>query len=303
VLRELLDTSVRHVDVAQRLVGAPVLGTIGYNSETKKSPLIVGDESKSTRAEAYRQLRTNLQFVDAARPADVILVTSSVPLEGKSTTAVNLGLTFAQFGERVLLVEGDLRRPQLSSYLGLEREVGLTNVLAGQVELTDVVQPWGNGGLSLLASGSTPPNPSELLGSARMRELIDGLRQEFDKIVIDTPPILPVTDAVVASSWADAVVVVIRHGRTSRAQLATAAQALVNVDAPVVGCVLNMRKTTRADRKVYGADSYYGSDEDHRPGLESAVPTLAPAASVGRTGTRHASLAEPPTQTRRDVGV
>lgn len=272
-LRELLDTSVRQVDVAERLVEAPVLGTIVFDPDTKRSPLIIGEESKSARAEAYRQLRTNMQFIDAARPAKVIVVTSAVPLEGKSTTAVNLGLTFAQFGERVLLVEADLRRPQLADYLDLEREVGLTNVLAGQVPLDDVLQAWGTGGLFLLASGSAPPNPSELLGSARMRDVVESLRKDFDKIVIDTPPVLPVTDAVVASAWADAVVVVIRHGRTTRTQVATAARALKNVDAPVAGCVLNMKKTTKADRRVYGADSFYGSTETTSP-VESNEQSL-----------------------------
>ncbi|HYP44808.1 MAG TPA: polysaccharide biosynthesis tyrosine autokinase [Propionibacteriaceae bacterium] len=301
VLRELLDTSVRQAEVAQQLVGAPVVGTIGFDSDVKKAPLIIEGGLKSTRAEAYRQLRTNLQFIVAARPADVIVVTSSVPLEGKSTTAANLGLTFAQFGERVLLVEGDLRRPELANYLGLEREVGLTNVLAGQVELADVIQPWGTGGLFLLASGSTPPNPSELLGSARMREVIANLRQQFDKIVIDTPPILPVTDAAVASSWADAVLLVIRHGHTNRAQLATASQALVNVDAPVVGCVLNMRKSSRADRRVYGPDNYYGRNEDRHGGV--AVSTSTPAASVGRTGPFSGSGPDRSAESRRDVGV
>ncbi|MET1004307.1 MAG: polysaccharide biosynthesis tyrosine autokinase [Propionibacteriaceae bacterium] len=259
VLRELLDTSVRHVDVAQRLVGAPVLGTIGFDPDTKKSPLIIGPESASIRAESYRQLRTNLQFISATRSADVILVTSSLPLEGKSTTAVNLALTFVEFGERVLLIEGDLRRPKMAEYLELEREVGLSNVLAGQVQFDEVVQTWGDGGLFFLGSGSTPPNPSELLGSAQMAALIESLKTRYDKIVIDSPPVLPVTDAVVASVLAEAVVLVIRHGRTSRAQVSAATRALAGVDARVVGSVLNMKRQSRAERHTYGTDTYYGA--------------------------------------------
>ena len=213
ILREVFDNSVRTVESAQRLIGAPVIGTIPYDAETKRSPLIVGDESNSLRSEAYRQLRTNLQFINAARSANTIMITSSVPLEGKSTTAVNLALTFVEFGERVLLIDADLRRPQLSLLLNMKSDVGLTNVLADQIELDDAIQPWQDARLSLLASGSVPPNPSELLGSARMGELIEKVQERFDKIVIDTPPVLPVTDAAVAAAYAEAVVVVVRHGQ------------------------------------------------------------------------------------------
>jgi capsular exopolysaccharide synthesis family protein len=275
VLRELLDSSVRNVEVAHRLVGAPVIGTIAYDPDTKRSPLIVGDEASSIRAEAFRQLRTNLQFISAASSADVILVTSSLPLEGKTVTAVNLALSFVDFGERVLLIEADLRRPRVAGYLGLEREVGLTNVLAGQVPLEDVIQQWGDNGLFLLASGSTPPNPSELLGSPRMAEVVEALKGKFDKIVIDTPPVLPVTDAVVASALAEAVVFVIRHGRTTRVQVATAARALANVNAHVVGSVLNMKKQGRRERHTYGTDAYYEA-ADAGPVKRTSEP--APAA-------------------------
>lgn len=256
ILKEVLDTSVRDPEAAQRMLGAPVIGSIVFDPDTKKAPLIIGEEAASVRAEAYRQLRTNLQFISATRPADVILVTSSVPYEGKSTTAVNLALTFAQFGESVLLVEGDLRRPKVADYLGLERGVGLSNVLAGQVRLDDVIQPWGRGGLSFIGSGSTPPNPSELLGSPKMIETVETLKLRFDKVVFDTPPVLPVTDALVASSWADAVVVIIHHGRTRRAQLSAAASALRNVDARVIGSVFNKRKITRSERRAYGTGEY-----------------------------------------------
>jgi capsular exopolysaccharide synthesis family protein len=265
ILREVLDNSVRTVESAQRLVGAPVIGTIPYDADTKRSPLIVGDEATSLRSEAYRQLRTNLQFINAARSANTIMVTSAVPLEGKSTTAVNLALTFVEFGERVLLIDADLRRPQLSQLLGLSNERGLTNVLAGQIELADVLQPWGAGGLSLLASGSTPPNPSELLGSSQMAELISHVQGRFDKVVIDTPPVLPVTDAAVASAYAEAVVVVVHHGRTTRTQVANAAATLENVDARVIGSVLNMKRSSRTERRRYGHHGYYFGQGGYGP--------------------------------------
>ena len=257
ILRELLDTSIRTPEVAHRLVGAPVIGTIVYDADTKKSPLIVGSSANSLRAESYRQLRTNLQFISAARSADVILVTSTLPLEGKTTTSVNLALSFVEFGERVLLIDADLRRPKVADYLDLEGAVGLTNVLAGQVALHEAIQPWGTDGLALLASGSTPPNPSELLGSPRMAEIVNVLRGQYDKIIIDSPPVLPVTDAVVASALAEAVLFVVRSGKTTRVQVANAARALARVDAPVVGTVLNMKKQTRSERRSYGGDGYY----------------------------------------------
>ena len=151
-------------------------------------------------------------------------------------------------------------------------------MLAGQIELADVIQPWGSGGLSLLASGSAPPNPSELLGSSRMAELITRVQGQYDKIVIDTPPVLPVTDAAVASAYAEAVVVVIRHGRTTRAQVANAASTLENVDARVIGSVLNMKKSSRGERRRYGHHGYYFGQSGYGPPRTAKRP--APKAPV-----------------------
>lgn len=259
IARELLDTSVRTGEVTQRLVGAPVIGTINYDPDARKAPLIIGKEALSRRAEAFRQLRTNLQFIGAARRADVLLVTSAVPAEGKTITAVNLALTFVEFGERVLLIDADLRVPGVGNLLELSSDVGLTNVLAGQVDLSESIQHWGAGGLSVLASGTTPPNPSELLGSSQMAELIPLFRQSYDKIIIDTPPVLPVTDAAVATGFADAVVFVVRHGKTSRTQVANAAAALEKVGATLAGSVLNMKRSTRAEQHRYGRENYYSN--------------------------------------------
>ncbi|HEY5822674.1 MAG TPA: polysaccharide biosynthesis tyrosine autokinase [Propionibacteriaceae bacterium] len=287
IIRELLDTSVRTVDTAQRLVGAPVIGNIVYDAETKRSPLIIGQESTSVRAESFRHLRTNLQFIDAANSANVILVTSAVGLEGKTSTAVNLAMTFVEFGERVLIIDADLRRPKVADMLELPREIGLTNVLAGQAELSDVIQQWGDSNLYLLASGSAPPNPSELLGSSRMIELVAGLKDHFDKIVIDSPPVLPVTDAVVAASLAEAVVLVIRHGKTGRGQVAAATRSLDNVGARVVGSVLNMRRTGRAENRRYGTHQLPGGPSD-------SLPKVAPMGNMGPTDAKATTTATQP---------
>lgn len=277
ILREALDTSVRTAEVAQTLVGAPVIGTINFDPDARRSPLIIGKEANSRRAEAYRQLRTNLQFIDAARTADVLVITSSVSTEGKSITAINLALTFVEFGERVLLIDADLRRPGIGNYLELSNDVGLTNVLAGQVDLSESIQPWGDEGLFVLASGTSPPNPSELLGSSRMAELIPIFRQGYDKIIVDTPPVLPVADAAVASAFADAVVFVVRHGKTSRTQVANATGALEKVGAPLVGSVLNMKRSSRAELHRYGRDHYY-SNVSWSESQAASKKTRAPAA-------------------------
>lgn len=164
VLRDTLDTSIKGADQVQEHLGLPTLGLIGYDSESFKRPLIVQVDPHSSRAEAFRQLRTNLQFLDVDKPPRSIVLTSSLPQEGKSTTACNLAITLGQAGVRVVLVEGDLRRPRLADYLGIEGAVGLTDVLVGRAKLEDVLQPWGSGGLRVLASGPTPPNPQERLG-------------------------------------------------------------------------------------------------------------------------------------------
>ncbi len=302
VIRELLDTSVRSVESAQRLVGAPVIGNIAYDPEARRSPLIIGDESTSVRAESYRHLRTNLQFIDAAKSANVVLVTSAVPLEGKTITAVNLALAFVEFGERVLLIEADLRRPKAADLLELTREVGLSNVLAGQVELDSVIQPWGSSGLSLLAAGSTPPNPSELLGSARMAELVERLKGSYDKIVIDSPPVLPVTDAVVASALAEAVVLVIHYGKSGRGQVASATRSLSNVGARVVGSVLNMRRAGRSENRRYGTHRLQSSGAEFVPssnGSSANGSTLPDLKSSGANGALSGAAATSAATARR----
>ena len=257
IVREMLDMSVRNPQTATALLNAPVIGVIDYDPETKKNPLLIGDTALSVRAESFRQLRTNLQFIDATRSADVLLLTSSVPDEGKSLTSANLAISFVEFGDRVLLIEADLRRPSLWSYFGVERDVGLTNVLVGQMELSEAIQPWGNEGLFILPSGSLPPNPAELLGSRAMVDVIAELRPAFDKIIIDTPPLLPVTDAALCSAAADGVVLIIRAGKTHRSQVNSAVNALNQVNARMLGSILNMRHVSRSEKRRYAAEPYY----------------------------------------------
>jgi len=277
ILREVLDNTVRSPQVLRTLSDAPVLGVIAADRGSKKSPLIVDNHARSVRAEAFRQLRTNLQFIDATRPVGVLVVTSSIASEGKSTTAINLAVSFSDSGRRVLLIEADLRRPRVAEYLGLEGAVGLTNVLVGQAAIDDVLQPWGRGGLTVLPSGTIPPNPSELMGSPLMAELIIQLRKSFDMIIIDTPPLLPVTDAAVASRLVDGVVVVVRYGKTTRNQVSTALRSLAAVDARVLGTVLTMSPVKGAE--AYSAYGYY--DDDDRVDLGPELPAEIEAGESG----------------------
>ena len=255
-----------------------MLGVISADSSAK-SPLIVDSNARSLRAEAFRQMRTNLQFVNVDSPIRVLVVTSPGVKEGKSTTAANLAVTFAETGLRVLLIEGDLRRPRIAEYLGLEGSVGLTNVLAGQVGIKDVLQPWGDSGLTVLASGSIPANPSELLGSHSMQRLIESLKKSFDIIIIDTPPLLPVTDAAVAAVFADGAIVIVRHGKTTRHQLTQALRALDAVEAKILGTVLNMAPVKGVDAYRSGASGYYYHDESGQRGMLDSASVDSTAAA------------------------
>jgi len=240
LLREALDVTVKTAEALGEVTGAPVLAVVPFDPAAKKSPLVMDGDPHSSRAEAFRHLRTNLQFVDVDRPVKVVVVTSSVPEEGKTTTTVNLAIAFARAGRKVLLIEADLRRPKVGDYLGLEAAVGLSNVLAGLARCDDVLQRWGSQHLYVLAGGLIPPNPSELLGSKAMAALLDQQRQRFDIILIDSPPLLPATDAAVVATHADGAVVVTREGKTSQARVAAALASLRAVDARVLGGVLNM---------------------------------------------------------------
>ena len=252
VLRELLDSTVRSVDLATALVRAPVIGSIPFDPRIRKAPLLLGGTGTTRRGEAFRQLRTNLQFVQAAASAEVLMVTSAQAQEGKTSTAADLALSFVELGHRVLLIEADLRRPTLSHHLGIAGS-GLTDVLVGQVEVDDVIQQWHNAGLSVLPSGTNAPNPAELLGSAQMAGLVKTLRSSYDHVILDTPPLLPVTDAVVCAGLVDGVVLVVRSGKTHRSSVAAAANALRAVDAHILGVVLSMTKVSRSDLQAYAS--------------------------------------------------
>jgi capsular exopolysaccharide synthesis family protein len=251
-LRELLDTSVRS-DEQVAAAGTGVLASVSRIRRSRPLPLIGGGRDRSILAEETRRLRTSLQYMQMDRPVKVIAVVSSEAAEGRSTVAMNLALAFAEAGHQTLLIDADLRRPQIAEYLGIEGAAGLSDVLAHQVDLDTALQTWGEQKLHVLASRSVPPHPSELLGSRQMADLVARLRSEFDIIILDTPPLRPVTDGVIAALLCDGAIVVVRNGRTSRAQLGYALQALRAVDVPVLGAVRNMVPSRRPGRSAHGA--------------------------------------------------
>jgi len=285
VLRDRLDNTVKDRREVVEATQAAVIGTVPFDSDRPKHPLASFGEGHSSSAEAYRQVRTNLQFLDVDNPPRAMVITSAVPNEGKTTTALNLAFALGESGNRVVLVEADLRRPRLAKYLQLVENVGMTNVLSGTAELDDVLQPTVNPSVTLLASGPHPPNPSELLGSSRLQTLLATLRGRFDYIVFDAPPLLPVTDAAVLTAHADGAILVARHGHTERDKLGRAAESLRSVDARVLGTILNMIpvKSSGYDYAYYYETDAPAADKKskNKPadvnGEEFVAPAVRPA--------------------------
>src|SRR5215207_6068597 len=254
VLRQLLDTKVRNEQDVRALTDSPILGVVAFDQKVPSHPVILRDEPLAAPAEAVRRLRTNLQFIDAANRPKSIVISSSIPGEGKSTMAINLAVSLADTGARVILVDADLRRPSIADYAGIEGGVGLTTVLIGHADVEDVVQPLGTTTLDLLPAGQIPPNPSELLGSPAMTGLLHRLTTSYDMVLLDSPPLLPVTDAAVLSKLAGGALVVVGGDRIHRAQLQETLGSLQTAGAHVLGIVLN-----KIDRREAGTYSYYGS--------------------------------------------
>lgn len=254
-LRENLDTTLKTSEALGEFIALPGLGTIPYDRNAPRQPLVSGD-GHSNRAEAFRKLRTNLQFSQVDDPPRIIVVTSSVPGEGKTNTAVNLALSLAEAGVSTCLVDGDLRRPCVASTFGLVQDAGLTTVLIGQARIEDVTQQV-SGGLSVLASGAVPPNPTELLASARMEEVLRELADTYEVVIVDTAPLLPVADTVGLASLTQGALLVVRAAKTSRDQVRTAAESLERVGVRVLGTVFSMAPVPRGTR--YGRYGAYGS--------------------------------------------
>jgi capsular exopolysaccharide synthesis family protein len=260
--RQSLDTTIKSPDqIGSATRGKPVLGTVPYDHGARKRPLIAPDSLFGARAEAYRKIRTNLRFLDVDTPHKVLMITSSIPEEGKSSTVCNLAISFAQTANRVIVVEADLRRPRAIGYLGLPGGVGLTNVLVGKADIQEAVQIWGDGLFHVLTSGPVAPNPSELLGSRRMADLLDYLRDAYDVVLVDAPPVLPFADAVATGPACDGAILIVRYGKTRADHLRRTTETLTTVNIPVLGSVLNMAPGGRSPEYGYGYRYYQSKKE------------------------------------------
>lgn len=269
-LLEVRDKTIRSEAQLRALEQAPVLAMVPFDRRLREGPRGRRVAASSAGLEAFRQLRTNLEFIDVSSPVQILVVTSAVAQEGKTTTAINLASALVAADRRVLIVEADLRRPTLDDHFKLRSPMGLTDVIVGNGEIEAAMQPVGVNGLMLLPSGKLPPNPSELLGSDAMVQLLERLRARFDVVIVNTPPLLPVTDAAVLSAHADGVLVVVRAGRTTRHQLSLAMRTLDVVGARVLGTVLNMAPTDRgssydAYRQAGTAEVDHAAAEDDSP--------------------------------------
>lgn len=222
------------------------------STASAEQSLITLREPASPAAEAYRTLRTNIQFSSLDRPLHTLLVTSASPDEGKSTTIANLAVTMAQAEQRVIMVDCDLRRPSLHTLFGISNERGITSAILDQSDGPLPLHPTSVPGLMLLASGPLPPRPADLLGSRRMEVMIERLRKEADIILFDTPPVTAVTDAAVLASRLDGVLLVLQAGKTRRDRAREARQLLEKVKAHLIGVVLN-------NARLEGGYGYYSA--------------------------------------------
>lgn len=260
LLRDLLDNTVKQGQELERIAGVGLVGSIPLDKGRRDEPAITFDGNNSAIAESFRKLRTNLQFLRVDSPPRLIVVTSSSPGEGKSTTAINIALVLAEAGHEVALIDGDMRRPTLDKYLNAVGSVGLSTVLIGQISLDDALQKTSFARLTVLTSGATPPNPSELLGTDAATKLLSDMRGRFDYVIVDSSPLLAVTDAALLASHSDGALMMARFGQTKREQVEHAVGSLEDVGAPLLGAVLTMTPSSRDSSYNYGYYSTSNSD-------------------------------------------
>lgn len=253
-LIEYLDDTIKLPEDAARVTGLPALGSLVQHRGNGQRELITVANPKSPFAEGYRTLRTNIQFSSLDRPIEMLMITSASPGEGKSTSVANLAVAMAQSGKRTVLVDTDLRRPVLHQIFGLPNSVGVTTAVLQPPggDLSPLLQPTGVDNLSLLTSGPQPPNPSELLGSKRMAELVAELKHHADVLLFDSPPVLAVTDAAVMARLMDGVLLVVESAKTREDAARRAAQELSKVNANVLGVAVN-----RISYRLAGSHYYY----------------------------------------------
>ena len=264
MIREGLDTKVSTDADLRAITERPILGRFRYAAESASNPLVMRSDPHGAQSEAFRSLRTNVQFTNLDSKKNILVVTSTLSGEGKSTTVANLAIALADAGVRVVVVDADLRKPSMADFFGIPAGVGLTDALLGTVSTAQAIQLWGDrsASVAVLPAGPVPPNPSELLQSRRMIDLLKRLRTDYDFVLVDTPPLLPVADAAILSRRCKRVAVVVAAGRPTGHQLQAALAALENVNAKIQGLVLTM--TRERQSQAYQYDGYgYTSRSEH----------------------------------------
>ncbi|UIJ33483.1 polysaccharide biosynthesis tyrosine autokinase [Allobranchiibius sp. GilTou73] len=304
VLRLMLDQRLRTVQDVETITGAGTLGILPKTSMLRGNSRRDADPH-SHAGEALRQLRTNLRFVNVDNPPKAIVVTSPNPGEGKSTVASTLARVLADAGTPTVLIDADLRRPTVAEVYGIDGSVGLSQVLAGTVELEDALRSVSTENLRILPAGRVPPNPSELVGSDRMRSLLSTLREDH-MVIIDAPPILPVTDAGLLAAAADGAVLVAVMGRTAKEQLRVSVSMLERINARLLGSVINRAPARGIGAAYYGygyggyrraSQRYYSSEvtepkqqTESTPDVDAATGAVDGGASVSSRSERHVHL-------------
>jgi polysaccharide biosynthesis transport protein len=296
ILRETLNRTVRDTEELRRLTGLPLLGIVPEDLPRQLVP--AASHPRSARAEAYRQVRTTVMSASDRRPL-VLAVTSATLGEGKTSVSTNLAVVLSRAGHRVALIDADLRRPRVAKFMDIPAGPGLTDVLIGNVRLEDALVLRDDGRFAILPAGTVPTNPSEALGSSTMKEILGRLSEEFEFVIVDTPPVIPVTDALVLAPWVDGLILVARLGETTPDRLERAQAATEGVHAKVFGIVANnagkgsdsdysytYRSKRKADAPVTDAPVDSGASEQQSPpsgGRHAQRPTVPVVDSHGST--------------------
>ncbi len=281
VFLEYLDDSIQTTDDAEDAVHLTTLGIIPWMRDAHAAKLIALTDPRSPAAESYRTLRTNIKFLSADNPLRTLAVTSAGPEEGKSTTVANMGVCFAQAGKRVLIVDTDMRKPTIHTIFNLPNQDGVSTILAGERSLEECLKPTAQPGLWVLTCGPTPPNPAELLESQRMSQLIETLREHFDLVLFDAPPIIAVTDASVLAARLDGMLLLLGINKVTRKASRHALQLLDRAKVKVWGMVV---RGVRPDNDGYYYSyyhKYYGTLDNRQ---DKTLPKPAPVGPLRQSG-------------------